>query len=105
MTEEQKAQRRKIDPKWIDPDGMTEEEYQAAMDKMWPRLAEPDEEGFDLNLEDPRRRFCMTSEGVTFTKASPISEEEKAEAEAMWEIMTGGDYSPAKKEKNDIHFR
>lgn len=80
---------------------MTEEEYQAAMDKMWPRLAEPDEEGFDLNPADPRRRFCMTCEGVTFIQASPVTEAEKAEVEAMWEAMTGGDYSPVKTEEKE----
>lgn len=99
MSEVQKKWRHEFDPKWVDPDGMTEEEYSAAMDKMWPRLAEPDDEGFDLNPDDPRRRFCATSEGVIFNKADPVTEEEKAEAEALWEKMTGGNYSPAIQEE------
>ncbi len=48
-------------PKWVDPDGMTYEEYQAAMDKMWLRMAEPDGEGIDLHPDDSRRRFIATS--------------------------------------------
>jgi hypothetical protein len=99
MSEAQKKWRHEFDPKWVDPDGMTEEEYSAAMNKIWPRLAEPDDEGFDLNPDDPRRRFCATSEGVIFSKADPVNEEEKAEAEAIWEKMTGGNYSPAIQEE------
>lgn len=59
-------------------------------------MAEPDDEGFDLNPGDPRRRFCMTSEGVIFSKADPVTPEEKAEADAMWEEMTGGNCSLGK---------
>jgi hypothetical protein len=79
---------------------MTREEYYAALDKKYPRLSEPDEEGIDLHPSDPRRRFIATCEGVTFHKASPITEEEKAEAEAIWEQMTVGNYSPGKKKKD-----
>ncbi|WP_156161207.1 MULTISPECIES: hypothetical protein [unclassified Methanosarcina] len=50
---------------------MTYEEYQAAMDKMWPRMAEPDGEGIDLHPYDPRRRFIATCEGVIFSQAPP----------------------------------
>ncbi|HII01016.1 TPA: hypothetical protein HA351_04970 [Methanosarcinaceae archaeon] len=99
MSAEQKARRRKLDPKWVDPEGMTYEESQAAMDKMWPRMAEPDEEGIDLHPEDPQRRFIATSEGVIFSPAAPLTEGDKAEGEAMWEKMTGGNYSPAKTEE------
>ena len=53
------------------------------MDKKCPRLSEPDEEGIDLNPADPRHRFIATYFGVTFSKAEPITEEEKAEVEAM----------------------
>ncbi len=97
--EERKARRREIDPKWIDPEGMTEEEYQAAMDKMWPRMAEPDEEGIDLHPGDPRRRFIAVAEGTIFRQASPLTEAEKAEADALWEKLTGGNYVPVKDEK------
>jgi hypothetical protein len=61
----------RFDPKWVDPDGMTYEEYQAAMDKMWTRMAEPDGEGIDLHPYDPRRQFIATSEGVIFSQAPP----------------------------------
>ena len=71
----------------------------AELDKKYPRLAEPDEEGIDLALDDPRRRFIATCEGVTFYNPGPITEEEKAEVEALWEKMTGGQHSPEKKKK------
>ena len=70
--------------------------------RLWiviPRLAEPDEEGIDLALDDHRRRFIAVSEGTTFIKASPVTDEEKAEAEAIWKNMTDGMHSPEKKKK------
>jgi hypothetical protein len=72
-------------------------EYETAMDKLFPRMAEPDEEGIDLHPHDPRRRFIAVSAGATFEQADRLTEEEKAEANAMWEAMTGGNYSPEKK--------
>jgi hypothetical protein len=96
----QTSRKREKDPDRIDPESMTEEEYRAAIDKKYPRLSEPDEEGIDLNPADPRRRFIATCEGVTFYKPSPITEEEKAEAEAMWEKMTGGNHSPGIKKED-----
>ncbi|WP_292387704.1 hypothetical protein [Methanosarcina sp. UBA5] len=50
-------------------------------------MAEPDEEGFDLHPDDPRRRFTMTCEGVTFTKASPLTEEDLAELARMKKML------------------
>ena len=58
---------------------MTYEEYQAAMDKMWPRMVEPDGKGIDLHPDDPRRRFIATSEGVIFSQAPPLTEEDRLE--------------------------
>ncbi|WP_155402068.1 hypothetical protein, partial [Methanosarcina mazei] len=66
----------RFDPKWVDPDGMTYEEYQAAMDKMWLRMAEPDGEGIDLHPDDSRRRFIATSGGLIFSQAPPLTEED-----------------------------
>jgi hypothetical protein len=83
----QTSRKREKDPDRIDPESMTEEEYRAAIDKKYPRLSEPDEEGIDLNPADPRRRFIATCEGVTFYKPSPITEEEKAEAEAAIPVL------------------
>ncbi|PAV11477.1 hypothetical protein ASJ81_10115 [Methanosarcina spelaei] len=87
MSDEQKARRHKFDPKWVDPDGMTYEEYQAAMNKMWPRMAEPDRKGIDLHPDDPRRRFIATSEGVIFSQASPLTEEDRLESDRFWDSI------------------
>ncbi len=75
-----------------------ERERTAELDSLYPR-GEPDEEGINLHPKDPRRRFIATCEGVTFYNAGPITEEEKAEADAMWEAMTGGNYSPGEKKE------
>jgi len=75
-----------------------ERERTAELDRLYPR-GEPDEEGIDLHPKDPRRRFIATCEGVTFYNAGPITEEEKAEADAIWEAMTGGNYSPGEKKE------
>jgi hypothetical protein len=84
MSEDQKARRHKSDPKWVDPNGMTYEEYQAAIDNMrpsmQPRMSEPDEEGIDLQSDDPRQRFIATCEGVIFSQAAPLTEEGRLEA-------------------------
>jgi hypothetical protein len=72
---------------------MTIEEQYAYMDEIFPRMSEPDEEGIDLHPEDHRRRFIAVAEGTIFTKASPITEEEKAEVEKMWQMMTDGNYT------------
>ncbi|MGB9941185.1 hypothetical protein [Methanosarcina sp.] len=74
-----KAHKMATDPYWIDRENMTGEELTAALDKMYPRMAEPDEEGIDLHPADPRRRFIATCEGVTFRKADPLTEEDLAE--------------------------
>jgi hypothetical protein len=39
-------------------------------------------------------RFYIEDGDLIFNKAAPVTDEEKAEAEAMWEIMTRGNYSP-----------
>lgn len=36
---------------------------------------------------------------MTFYNADPITEEEKAEVDAMWEAMTGGNYSSGEKKE------
>jgi hypothetical protein len=41
----------------------------------------------------------MPLEGARFYKASPITDEEHEKAEAMWESMTGGKYSPGRKKE------
>jgi hypothetical protein len=74
-------------------------DYQAEMDKKWPRMAEPDEEGIDLHPGDPRRRFYAVSAGTIFKKADPLTEEEKAEADVLWEKVTGGQYSKKPEKK------
>lgn len=73
---------------------MTYEEYQAAMDKMWLRMAEPDGEGIDLHSEDPGRRFIATSEGVIFTQAAPLTEEDRLEADRLWDSIALPGTSP-----------
>lgn len=97
MSKEQKALRHKLDSKWIDPDGMTYEEYQAEMDKMWPRMAEPDEEGIDLHPDDPRRRFIATREGLIFSQAAPLTEEDRLEAERLLNQIAKPGIIPGKK--------
>jgi hypothetical protein len=84
----------RFDHKWVDPDGMNYEEYQAAMDKMWPRIAEPDGEGIDLHPDDPRRRFIATSEGVIFSQAPPLTEEDRLEADRLWDSIALPGTSP-----------
>jgi hypothetical protein len=57
------------------------------------------EEGaFELAPDDPGQRFITVMEGVAFTGTSPLTEEKKAEAEALREMTDGGNYSPARKE-------
>jgi hypothetical protein len=97
MSEERKVRMHKLYPKWVDPDGMTYEEYQAAMDKMWPKMAEPDKEGIDLHPDDPRRRFIATSEGLIFSQAAPLTEEDRLEAERLWSMIAKPGTSPGKK--------
>lgn len=87
----------KLYSKWVDPDGMTYKEYQAVMNKMWPRMAEPDEDGIDLHPDDPRRRFIATREGVIFSQASPLTEEERLEADRLWNKISIPGASPGKK--------
>lgn len=84
----------RFDPKWVDPDGMTYEEYQAVMDKMWPRMAEPDGEGVGLPSEDPERLFIATSEGVIFSQAPPLTEEDRLEADRLWDSIAMPGTSP-----------
>lgn len=50
-------------------------------------VAEPDEKGIDLHPADPRRRFIATCEGVTFIKASPLTEEDLAELTRMKKML------------------
>ncbi|MDY9926125.1 hypothetical protein [Methanosarcina sp.] len=73
---------------------MTYEEYQAAMDKMWPRMADPDGEGIDLHPDDPRRRFIATSEGIIFSQAPPLTEEDRLEADRLWDSIAMPETSP-----------
>lgn len=80
--------------KWVDPDGMTYEEYQVAMDKMWPRMAEPDGGGINLHPDDPRRRFIATSEGVIFSQAPPLTEEDRLESDRLWDSIALPGTSP-----------
>jgi hypothetical protein len=42
-------------------------------------------------------RFYIEDGDLEFVNADPLTEEETAEAVAMWETMTGGNYSPGKK--------
>lgn len=42
-------------------------------------------------------RFYIGEGNLIFSKAVPLTEEKRAEAEAMWEAMTNGNYSPEKK--------
>lgn len=42
-------------------------------------------------------RFYIAEGDLEFIDAEPLTEEEKAEAAAMWETMTGGDYDDKKK--------
>lgn len=95
----------------MDVGGMDEEETMirksgdsealtAYLDKKYPRMSEPDEEGIYLHPEDPRRRFIMTCEGVTFYNPGPITEEEKAEVEHMLKMMAGEEDSSPGKEKD-----
>lgn len=42
-------------------------------------------------------RFYIEEGGLRFYNAASLTEEEKAEAAAMREAMTGGNYSPKKK--------
>ncbi len=97
-----KERRRTFDPRNF----KTIEEQYAYMDEIWPRMIEPDEEGFDLHPDDPRRRFTMTCEGVTFTKASPLTEEDLAELKRMKELMDqGGKNNPERgKAEKDINI-
>jgi hypothetical protein len=94
MSDEQKARQPKSDPKWVDPDCMTYKEYQAAMDKIWPRMAEPDGGGIDLHPEDPGRRFIATSEGVIFSQAPPLTKEDRLEADRLWDSIALPGTSP-----------
>lgn len=84
----------RFDPKWVDPDGMTYEEYQAAMDKMWTRMAETDGEGIDLHPDDPMRRFIATSGGLIFSQAPPLTEEDRLEADRLWDSIALPGTSP-----------
>lgn len=84
------------------PGGMTYEGYQAAMDKMWPTMEEPDGEGIDLHTDDHKRRFIATSKGVIFSQAPPLTEEDRLEADWLWDsiAMPGtslGTVTPKKK--------
>ena len=74
-------------------DYQAEKARNAKLDKKYARLNEPDEEGVDMHPADPIRRFIDVSKGKIFRKADPLTEEEKAEAEVMWEAMTCGNYT------------
>jgi hypothetical protein len=76
-----------------DKDYEEEMKRRAEMDKKYPRLAEPDEEGIDFALNDPRRRFISIAKGTIFRQAAPLTDAEKAEADALWEKITGGNYT------------
>ncbi len=64
------------------------------MDKMWPRIAEPDGEGIDLHPDGPRRRFIATSEDVIFSQAPPLTEEDRLEADRLWDSIALPGTSP-----------
>ncbi len=81
-------------PKWVDPDGMTYEKYQAAMDKTWPRMAEPDGGGIGLHPDDSKRRFIATSEGVIFSQEPPLTKEDRLEADRLWDSIALPGTSP-----------
>lgn len=81
---------------------------------MWSRMAEPDGEGIALhpddhstdgNLsvvdvaialhpDDHRRRFIETSEGVIFSQAPPLTEEDRLEADRLWDSIAMPGTSP-----------
>lgn len=50
-------------------------------------------------------RFYIGEGDLRFSDAAPLTEEEKAEAAAIWEAMTGGNYSPAKKKIEQKGYR
>lgn len=75
------------------------EKRQAELDKIWPRLEEPDEEGIDFHPADPRRRFIAVAEGTIFRDAAPLTPEEEAEADALWGKVTGGAFEKKKEKK------
>jgi hypothetical protein len=39
---------------------------------MFPKIAEPDEEGINLHPADPRRRFIAVAAGAPFEQADPL---------------------------------
>ncbi|RXA15657.1 hypothetical protein EQO05_14695 [Methanosarcina sp. MSH10X1] len=82
-----KERRRHFDPSKF----KTIEEQYAYMDEIWPRLAEPDEEGIDLHPADPRRRFIAVAEGSIFRQAAPLTEEDLAELARMKKMLNIND--------------
>lgn len=93
-------------------DFLRDQERIKELDKKYPRLPEPDEEGIDYAWEDPRRRFIAVAEGTIFKKAEPLTKEEKEEAEALWQKFSGGSAKEKKNKKktgnkkseNEIHY-
>lgn len=63
---------------------------------MFPRIAEPERKTLTCIWQLQASVYCR-GRGATFRKADPVTEEEKAEFEAMWKVMIGGNYSPEKK--------
>lgn len=72
-------------------------EIDATYDKIFPKMAEPEEKGIDLHVVDFKHRFIAVVARATFRKVDTVTEEKKAKFETMWKVMTGGNYSPEKK--------
>lgn len=64
---------------------------------MWPRMADPDKEGIDLHSDDSRRWFIATSQGLIFSQAAPLTEEDRLEAKSTLEPNDKPGVSPDKK--------
>jgi len=84
---EEEMERRRRTFRYSDFENLTQEELYAYMDKIYPRMAEPDEEGIDLHPADPRRRFIAVSEGAIFRQADPLSEEDLAELAKLKKML------------------
>ena len=57
---------------------------------------------FELAPDDPRRRFHVPDGAWEFVKASPVTEDEKAEADAMIQAIIGDQHSPGKKKTANL---
>ncbi|MGB9939244.1 hypothetical protein [Methanosarcina sp.] len=95
----------RFDPKWVDPDGMTYEEYQAAMDKMWPRMVGTGRGRHRPAPRRPKAAVYSDQRGCNLQSSAPLTEEDRLEADWLWDSKALPGTSPGTVTPKKTHWK